>query len=81
MKKTIILLAFGSLIVFGCNSSTSNNESSSAKPDTSFQAIDTTKLAAGASYYQCLMHPEVISDKPGNCPKCGDMALEKRVKQ
>ncbi len=21
--------------------------------------------------YTCTMHPEVISDKPGNCPKCG----------
>lgn len=25
--------------------------------------------------YTCPMHPEIISDKPGNCPKCG-MALE-----
>ena len=25
--------------------------------------------------YTCPMHPEVIQDKPGNCPKCG-MALE-----
>ncbi len=25
--------------------------------------------------YTCPMHPEVISDKPGACPKCG-MALE-----
>jgi hypothetical protein len=22
-------------------------------------------------YYTCEMHPEVQSDKPGNCPKCG----------
>ena len=21
--------------------------------------------------YTCPMHPEVITDKPGNCPKCG----------
>jgi hypothetical protein len=21
--------------------------------------------------YTCVMHPEVKSDKPGNCPKCG----------
>jgi rubrerythrin len=27
--------------------------------------------------YTCPMHPEVISDKPGNCPKCG-MKLEKK---
>jgi len=25
--------------------------------------------------YTCPMHPEVVSDEPGNCPKCG-MALE-----
>jgi Cu+-exporting ATPase len=29
----------------------------------------------GAVRYTCPMHPEVISDEPGDCPKCG-MALE-----
>jgi hypothetical protein len=24
-----------------------------------------------AAKYTCPMHPEVISDKPGKCPKCG----------
>jgi Cu+-exporting ATPase len=28
--------------------------------------------------YTCPMHPEIVSDKPGACPKCG-MALEPRV--
>ena len=27
--------------------------------------------AATHHKYTCLMHPEVISDKPGDCPKCG----------
>lgn len=31
-------------------------------------------VAAGAKY-TCPMHPEVVQDGPGNCPKCG-MALE-----
>lgn len=31
-------------------------------------------MPAGTQY-TCPMHPEVISDKPGDCPKCG-MALE-----
>src|SRR5690606_1612491 len=31
--------------------------------------------AGVASRYTCPMHPEVVSDKPGSCPKCG-MALE-----
>lgn len=29
----------------------------------------------GEHIYQCPMHPEVVSDKPGTCPKCG-MNLE-----
>jgi len=33
---------------------------------------------AAAVEYTCPMHPEVISDRPGACPKCG-MALEPRV--
>lgn len=28
-----------------------------------------------AAEYICPMHPEIVSDRPGNCPKCG-MALE-----
>jgi hypothetical protein len=27
--------------------------------------------AATVQKYTCEMHPEVISDKPGKCPKCG----------
>jgi GMP synthase-like glutamine amidotransferase len=28
------------------------------------------KKAATVDQYTCTMHPEVISDKPGKCPKC-----------
>jgi len=29
---------------------------------------------SGAVKYTCPMHPEIVRDEPGNCPKCG-MAL------
>lgn len=29
--------------------------------------------------YTCTMHPEVISNKPGKCPKCGMTLVEKKV--
>jgi hypothetical protein len=28
--------------------------------------------------YTCSMHPEVIQDMPGNCPKCGMKLVEKK---
>jgi Cu(I)/Ag(I) efflux system membrane fusion protein len=28
--------------------------------------------------YTCPMHPEVVQDTPGNCPKCGMALVEKK---
>lgn len=28
--------------------------------------------------YTCSMHPDVVQDKPGNCPKCGMALVEKQ---
>jgi hypothetical protein len=36
-----------------------------------------TKPTAKKIVYTCPMHPEVVSDKPGVCSKCG-MALVKK---
>ena len=38
----------------------------------------TKKKAEMKEVYTCPMHPEVKSDKPGKCPKCG-MNLEKKM--
>jgi membrane fusion protein, copper/silver efflux system len=40
------------------------------KAETAKAKIEKTK-AAEKVVYTCPMHPEVISDKPGECPKCG----------
>ncbi len=41
--------------------------------------IKETKTEKGgfAKTHTCPMHPEVISDKPGKCPKCGMELIEK----
>ena len=36
-----------------------------------------SRKATGKAIYTCVMHPEVQSDKPGKCPKCGmDLVLK-----
>ena len=38
-------------------------------------ASETDDAAAGQKLYQCSMHPQIVSDEPGNCPIC-EMQLE-----
>lgn len=46
-----------------------------ADPDQYLKPVLKTKVEKHQTKYTCPMHPEVIRDKPGNCPICG-MALE-----
>lgn len=41
------------------------------------EKIENKKLYFEETKYTCPMHPDVVSDKPGKCPKCG-MRLEKK---
>jgi Cu(I)/Ag(I) efflux system membrane fusion protein/cobalt-zinc-cadmium efflux system membrane fusion protein len=34
--------------------------------------------SGGVTYWTCGMHPEVVQDGPGTCPKCGMDLVEKR---
>lgn len=57
--------------------------SSAEKPATASQEHDHKGHEAApaqkdsADSYSCPMHPEVVADKPGRCPRCG-MNLEKK---
>jgi hypothetical protein len=67
MKKLIILL----FVLTGATFSFAQT----SKPKTS----DTKSDATGKYIYTCTMHPEVITDKPGKCPKCGMTLVKKKV--
>ena len=42
------------------------------------QAPQDKVIKLKASKYTCPMHPEVVQDMPGKCPKCGGQLVEKR---
>jgi hypothetical protein len=82
MKKHILFIAVGIVMLAACKPST-KTDSKDAKvqaDSTQIFNLDTTALAAGTVYYQCPMDLEEISDKPGKCPKCG-MDLEAMTKK
>ena len=67
MKKLFVFVI--AVIVISCNNNVEEKkETQTVKQDTLQQT--------GATYV-CPMHPEVTSDKPGQCSKCG-MDLEKK---
>ena len=39
---------------------------------------DSASPSTMATAYTCSMHPEVTSDKPGKCPKCGMELVAKK---
>ena len=66
MALTIMTLAAIALGVSGCMD---NNASRSPSQNESGNK---------AVQYTCAMHPDVVTDEPGKCPKCGMDLVEKK---
>ncbi|WP_413667254.1 heavy metal-binding domain-containing protein [Mucilaginibacter sp. Mucisp86] len=69
MKKVMLMAV---AILFSVTGAFATHNSTML-PDTT----KTKKVKPAKVQYTCTMHPEVLSDKPGKCPKCG-MALVKK---
>lgn len=70
MKKKILIL---SLTVLSLAFVTSCQQSKDKSDQTeSGHEMDSTEHEQMAKVqYTCTMHPEVVQDEPGKCPKCG----------
>ena len=68
-----MLIAFLTMSIIACNNADTGNKDTSIKTDSS--AMQHEMVAR--EMYTCTMHNEVMSDKPGKCPKC-EMNLVKQ---
>jgi hypothetical protein len=78
MKHTrfsIALLLSASLTAFATAQSHSHDQSKMHKSSDTSLVKDAHQKIAKVKY-TCPMHLEVISDKPGKCPKCGMTLLK-----
>jgi hypothetical protein len=69
MKKVMLMavaILFSAATVFAAHTNTAVSDTTKTK-----------KVKPAKVQYTCPMHPEVLSDKPGKCPKCG-MTLVKK---
>ncbi len=79
MKRTSLIkitalaavTVIASLALAGC---TGSPQKDTTEPSTT----QSTQKSEHAVQYTCSMHPEIVQDKPGDCPKCGMKLVEKR---
>jgi hypothetical protein len=71
MKKVMLIavaILFSAATVFAAHPATAASD-----------ITQTKKVKPAKVQYTCTMHPEVLSDKPGKCPKCGMTLVKKEA--
>ena len=78
MKTNLSIVMLIALLTTGfvaCNNPDTKNNNSTTQTDTSGmrQVMVTDEM------YTCTMHHDVMSDKPGKCPKCGMTLVKQKM--
>lgn len=85
MRKNIVMFILSASILIAPTFSSAmmcgGDHAEHSQHEEKAKEVSQEKSSVKESFYQvvyvCSMHPEVTSDKPGKCPKCG-MKLEKK---
>ena len=64
--------------LINANSTGKNSQDNHKQTSDMKMTEEKTENKGAVKSYTCSMHPEVISDKPGKCPKCGMTLIEKK---
>ena len=79
MKRTRLVTAAALVAVLAITAMSVTGCAGSSKSDNAPQSADEpVQQDQKVVKYTCSMHPEVVQDKPGDCPKCGMKLVEKR---
>ena len=70
-SKPMTKLIFCALLITSAPAWLAVGDTAQAQEATRQEKRTTTTTTSQATRYACPMHPEVTSDKPGRCPKCG----------
>jgi len=81
MKKLIYVLVVCFAIFAVGFSQTQKQSEVKAKVSTVKSEKQQKKVVMAMVVYTCPMHPEVLKDKPGKCPKCGMNLVKKEIEK
>lgn len=75
--KTNVLIQLLSVLLVVVSTSCQPSKNKTDQTDTAHEMDSTGHEQMAKVQYTCTMHPEVVQDQPGKCPKCG-MELVKK---
>lgn len=78
MKTNVCIVMLAALLITGlaaCNNSSTQIQNPGPQTDT----LALNHIIGTGEVYTCKMHNEVMGDKPGVCPKCGDTLVKQKI--
>jgi hypothetical protein len=71
LSHFFLVLLFGAFMTTIASAQSHNHKHSKMQMKSDTSLVKDTAQVIEKDKYTCLMHPDVILNKPGKCPKCG----------